>query len=73
MDNTVKCPICKNPVPFSLEMHMKMAHGSGDKPFNKGKARFVDDPTARPMNEKKPAAARKFRFKKKAPPRPRAY
>jgi hypothetical protein len=74
MVDTPKCPICNNTVPFSLGMHMQMVHGTSDTPpINKGKARFIDDPTARPMNEKKPAAARKFRTMKKPLPRPPAY
>jgi hypothetical protein len=55
-------------------MHMQMAHGSGEQPpFTKGKPRFVDDPVARPMNEKKPAAARKHWGKKKTLPRRPSY
>ncbi len=73
MVNTVKCPICKKTVPFSLNMHMQMVHGSGKDTPIRGKAPFVEDPAARPMNERKPAAARKHHAKKKAPPRRRAY
>ncbi len=69
MVNEVKCPICKKTVPFSLQMHMQMVHGTGKDAPNRGKVRFIEDPTARPMNERKPAAARKQHRKKKAPPR----
>ncbi|MDB6032259.1 MAG: hypothetical protein JWM16_2597 [Verrucomicrobiales bacterium] len=29
----VKCPICNETVPFSLQMHMHMVHGPGGKPL----------------------------------------
>ncbi len=73
MVTKVICPICKATVPFSLEMHMKMAHGPGSKPVTKGKLPMVDDPSERPMNERKAAHVRKLRHKKKEVPRPKKF
>ena len=39
------CPICKNPVPFGLPMHMIAAHGKNEAAYERETARIKAEQT----------------------------
>ncbi|MBI3882503.1 MAG: hypothetical protein HY301_20885 [Verrucomicrobia bacterium] len=41
------CPICKNPVPFGLEMHLLAAHGANSAGYARETARIKKELTAK--------------------------